>query len=121
VSEWIDNPSENERPQLSVLDQAEVHAKSMGDQFMLDQIEKVRREWIAIEGTPTPKRPPPPESVQKIFKKPSISEIGPKSYKDYSIGRQTEDLYKQASAAPGLDASGDNDMDLLRKYIRDLK
>lgn len=68
VCEWAQNPKEHERPRSDTLEKAKEHANRINDPYILSKIRECENYYVAIETTPTPKRPSSSTEADRISK-----------------------------------------------------
>lgn len=79
MCEWSKDPLLYPRPKPAELDDAEVHAMELGDQYILDKIAEIRKFNKKVEDTPTPELPKATKTATDIGSKRLYTGVQPVS------------------------------------------
>lgn len=90
VAAYARHPQMHPRPNAHALRNAEIHAKQLGDVWLLSRIAEIRSENERIDGTPTPKRPASTQTAEAIaehdYSQDPPIEIAPPVHEDRFSG-----------------------------------
>lgn len=76
VCEWAKSPTEYDRPTIKEIEQARTHAITLGDDFILEAIERLEEGNRITDSTPTPKLPGPTRNSLNVPRIPALKPLG---------------------------------------------